>query len=81
MPYFLKRQNFFNAFVAFNGGQVFNFIFCHELSLHCFFGSCFYTTSLFSIILDGVFIEFCAKVTENALVTKKLDLQLLIEVG
>jgi hypothetical protein len=45
-----------------------------------FFGSCFYTTSLFGIVLDGVFIELGTKVTENSLITKKLDLQLLIEI-
>ena len=62
---FFFLLEFFYPFVAFDSGQVFDFIFCHELRLHCFFGSCFYTTSLFSVVLDGVFIEFGTKVTKD----------------
>src|SRR5688572_3841899 len=81
MPYFLKRQNFLTRLSLLMAVRYLISFFAMILSLHCFFGSCFYATSLFSIVLDGVFIEFSAKMTEHALVAKKLDLQLLIEVG
>src|SRR5690349_4627668 len=81
MPYFLKRQNFFGRFSCFMAVRYLISFALAILYLHCFFGSCWYTTSLSLVILDGVFIELGNHVTEHLLVTQKLNFQLLIEVG
>src|SRR5687768_1010863 len=81
MPYFLKRQNFFGRFSALMAVRYLISFALAIVYLRNFFSSCWYTTSLFCIVLDGVFIEPGSHVTEHALVAQKLDFQLLIEVG
>src|SRR5436189_1563279 len=81
MPYFLKRQNFFTRLSSLIAVRYLISFLAMVLSLHCFFGSRCYATSLFRIVLDGVFIEAGAQVTKHCFITKKLNLQLLIGVG
>src|SRR5436190_20588736 len=79
MWYFLKRQYFLILLSLLIAVRYFISFAFAMFRLHYFFGSGWYATSFFLIILDGVFIEPGSKMTKNIFIAKKLHFQLLIE--